>query len=78
MLAEIAAKRSILARHCRASSSDYVYRERIPIYMCVGCGYETSYGNTEARTPDINDCPELRDLAAIWSTHPDFDESWRT
>lgn len=78
VLAEIAAKRRILGRHCPASSPDHVYRERIPIYMCVGCGYETSYGCTQARTPDINDCPELRDLAATWNTHPDYNQAWGT
>lgn len=77
VLAEITAKRRVLARHHRASSPEYVYRERIPIYMCEGCEYETAYGFTSARTPDINQCPELRDAASVWSDHPDFDEAWR-
>lgn len=77
VLAEIAAKRRVLARHCRADRADHIYRERIPIYMCVGCEYEPTWDDPQPRTPDINDCPELRDLAAIWNTHPDYRERWR-
>lgn len=78
VLAEIAAKRRVLARHCRADRADHIYRERIPIYMCVGCEYEPTWDDPQPRTPDINDCPELRDLAAIWNGHPDYQERWKT
>lgn len=76
VLREVAAKRRVLERHHPATSPDYVYRERIPIYMCEGCGYETRYGHTEPVTEDINDCPELRDIAAIYADHEDYAAKW--
>lgn len=47
------------------------------VYTCVGCGYDTnSCGEHEPRTEDINDCPELRDIAAIYADHEDYAPKW--
>lgn len=77
VLAEITAKRRVLARH-RAKQPlvvpEYGLRSwRVP---CLGCGYDGAVG--VHRTEDVNKCPELLGLADIWCTHPDFREEWRT
>lgn len=70
-LREIEAKRRVMARHKRPD------RERTSIpNSCDGCGSHMEWGDLEPDTPDINDCPELRDLAAVYSDHPDFREEW--
>ncbi len=71
VLAEIAAKRRVLARHQRMGS---VYRDALVPDACEGCGLDEGEWNVA----DINECPELLDLAAPFSGHEDFDESWRT
>ncbi len=71
VLAEITAKRRVLARHQRMGS---VYRDALVPDACEGCGLDEGEWNVA----DINECPELLDLAAPFSGHEDFDESWRT
>lgn len=71
-LREIGAKRRVLERHSPAEEPDRLSGH----YMCEGCGFEPSFDGSEPRTEDINDCPELRDLAAIWSDHPDYRPEW--
>ncbi len=71
VLAEIAAKRRVLARHQRMGS---VYCDALVPDACEGCGLDEGEWNVA----DINECPELLDLAAPFSGHEDFDESWRT
>ena len=63
VLAEVAAKRRTLARHANDGHGG-----------CEGCGYE--YGDISPRY-DIDECPELRDLAAPYADHPDYDPAWR-
>lgn len=74
VLREVAAKRAMLARHriMRAGES-YWFGQAEAATACHGCGTDR---NEEATTPDINDCPELRDLAAVWSDHPDYRPEW--
>lgn len=36
---------------------------------CGGCGNDLTYR--------IDDCPELRDLAAVYADHPSYREEWR-
>jgi len=74
VLREVAAKRRIMERH---KPDDRItvkgpYRGR---YSCQGCNYE--YGTIDEITQDIAECPELRDLAAIYTDHPDWREEWR-
>lgn len=74
VLREVAAKRRIMERH---KPDDRIavkgpYRGR---YSCQGCNYE--YGTIDEVTQDINECPELRDLAAVYSGHKDFNPEWR-
>jgi Family of unknown function (DUF6221) len=71
VLAGVAAKRRVLARHTvTAAKRDYP-----DLNACEGCGSK-GYGYGY-RTPDINDCPELRDLAAAYANRPGFKPEWR-
>ena len=66
VLREVAAKRAILARHHRGDRNE-----------CVGCGY---FGDMDDPCIDeeMENCPELVELASVWSDHPDYDPSWST
>lgn len=77
-LAEVAAKRRVLERHHPAAQPNYRFGGTGPIiYTCEGCGYDTNWcGEHEPRTGDINDCPELRDIAAIYADHEDYAPKW--
>jgi hypothetical protein len=73
VLAEVAAKRRVLVRHRPATGEEpgwFVYAG-----ACLGCGREGEFA--DPRTRDINDCPELRDMASADSDHPDYKERWR-
>jgi hypothetical protein len=71
VLAECEAKRRIVDRHCRWQGPlANVYRD-----ACYGCSTEGDMDTP--RTDPIDECPELRDLAAIYDFHEDYDESWR-
>lgn len=76
VLREIAAKRRVLARHHPADKPNYRFRDTDSVtYVCVGCGYAGD--NDDPNTDDINECPELREAASVWSDHPDYDPAWR-
>lgn len=65
VLREVAAKRRVMQRHHRSDAStvsDY----------CAGCAHDPE-GWPEI---ELNDCPELRDLAAVYSDHPDYRPEW--
>lgn len=62
-LRDVAAKRAILARHAKAGCDDE--------WGGVHCGWCSS---PEAETPWP--CPDVLDLAAIDSGHPDYDTGW--
>lgn len=72
VLDDIAAKRRIMGRHRRYGE---IARSYAPWDdACDGCGFP---GDPEwPATEHINDCPELRDLAAPFAQHPDFDPAW--
>jgi hypothetical protein len=73
VLREVAAKRRVLARHRPATGKDLGWSSYVG--ACFGCG---TYGEfADARTPDINDCPELRDLAAPYAERPGYKPAWR-
>lgn len=77
--AERAAKRAIVARHHRHDEdTDFVRFEWQSADHeepeCVGCGANFV---EEYRVQHIDQCPELRSLASIYSDHPDYDEGWR-
>jgi hypothetical protein len=62
-LREVAAKRRVLARHHDDDGDG-----------CYGCGF----GNDEERmVKDVNDCPELRDMASIYADRPGYKEEWK-
>lgn len=70
VLREVAAKRRVMERHCLYDGIGSKYTD-----YCEGCpsGDDSGYPEVE-----LNDCPELRDLAAPYSDHPDFDPNWST
>jgi hypothetical protein len=63
VLREVEARRRTLARH-----------HRDPRGACVGCGFSGDLD--EARTGAPEDCPELLDMASVWSDHPDCHSEW--
>lgn len=65
---QVASARRVMARHMTPSAPGDPYR------VCHGCGHE--YGDIDPRY-DVDECPELRDLAAIYDDHPDYDPAWR-
>jgi predicted Zn-ribbon and HTH transcriptional regulator len=65
VLREVEAKRRVLARHHEES---HVYGQ-----ICRGCGFE---GDNEDPRNFIDECEELRDLASVWSDHPDYRTEW--
>lgn len=70
VLRDVEAKRRILKRH---SPGDPAAAPWAPNW-CEGCG--TSGYCDDPRTADVNECPELRDLAAAYDWHPDYKETW--
>jgi hypothetical protein len=68
-LREVAAKRRVMERH-KPTGNDY------PPEACDGCGSHMEWGDLEPDTPDINNCPELQDLAYIWNEHEDWNQEW--
>jgi hypothetical protein len=73
VLREVAVKRRVLARHRLATDEDLGWSSYVG--ACFGCG---TYGEfADARTPDVNDCPELRDLAAPYGDRPGYKPAWR-
>jgi len=63
VLREVAAKRRVLERHHDDDGDG-----------CYGCGF----GNDEERmVKDVNDCPELRDMASIYDDRPGYKEEWK-
>jgi hypothetical protein len=69
-LREVAAKRRVLERH-RPVGGTPSYRAQ----ACAGCGTE-GYCDDPV-TEKMSDCPELRDMAAIWDAHPDYRQAWK-
>jgi hypothetical protein len=61
-LRQVAAVRRIMARH---HADDHG--------MCAGCPTGTA-GDPEY---PIDECPEQRDVAGIWSDHPECQEGWK-
>lgn len=61
---EAAAKRRVLERHTPTKVATTVY--------CDGCPTDQDgFPGTE-----LNDCPELQDLAYIWNDHEDWNQAW--
>lgn len=73
VLAEVETKQHVLARHRPATDEDLGWSSYVG--ACFGCG---TYGEfADARTPDISDCPELRNLAAPYAERPGYKPAWR-
>lgn len=65
VLREVAARRRTLARHHRDQRGD-----------CVGCGWSGDLD--EGRTEADEECPELLDMASVWSDHAQYLTEWST
>ncbi|MDH6282858.1 DUF6221 family protein [Prescottella agglutinans] len=82
VLREVQARRRILARHREVREGDdywgfmwsWVSDERGESQPCCGCG--ASGDPDSPNVEHIEDCPELRDLAAIYADHPDYQQEW--
>lgn len=68
-LREIKAKRRVLDRHRPFGAGSRIWPEG-----CGGCG--TTGDCDDPVTWEMKDCPELRDLAAVWDDHPDYRPEW--
>lgn len=74
VLADIAAKRRILVWHGEP------YDEPGFGLACDACGHGTpdwGPGDRASFHPTLWPCPTLRALAAPFSSHPDYDQSWQ-
>jgi hypothetical protein len=65
VLREVAAKRRVMERHRPSEASQSTA-------YCAGCAHDPE-GWPEF---ELDDCPELRDLASAWSHHSDYREEW--
>lgn len=63
VLAEVKAKRRVLARHHDDGNG-----------ACDGCGFDQEWGPL---VEHIDECHELRDLAAPDADHPGYNPAWR-
>lgn len=68
-LREVAAKRAIVAIH-RSRAEVEMDPDCWKPLACHGCGYSGVCEDPDVE--DINECPELRALAAVYSDHPDY------
>lgn len=66
VLRETEAKLRIMARHKPGNAELYGWAPN----WCEGCGYEGEA--SDPRTEDIDDCPEIRDLASTWADRTDY------
>lgn len=66
VLAEVKAKRRVLERH-------YAVVDSCGTECCDGCGWDREEGY---HVEGIENCPELRDLAAPFDQHPDYNPAW--
>ena len=65
VLREVEAKRRILERHSPILTCGSM--------ACDGCGWDREDGH---HVEDINECPELRDMASVYADHADYEQSW--
>jgi hypothetical protein len=90
LLAEVAAKRAIVAEHevmpWRLSGTGYVQdhdgRRWAQHYYGGCCGRCTAHGEyggnvAEFDTDEPDYCDTMRHLGAVYADHPDYDEEWK-
>jgi uncharacterized protein DUF6221 len=73
ILRDIEAKRRIMARH-KPIGPGRLRRVRDEL-NCEGCGWEGELGDPV--TENIDECPELRDLASAYADHKDYRAEWQ-
>jgi hypothetical protein len=70
VLREVAAKRAIVAEHKH-------YDESAGSTVSVHFGCELCHWHSEYGIPaGVNWCETLKQLAAVWSDHPDYKQEW--
>lgn len=75
VLREVAAKRRVLARHSQPGPDE---TDRLATWFpghCKGCGYDDYRDGPHIG--DINECPELRDMASVYADRPGYQEGWK-
>jgi hypothetical protein len=65
VLREVEAKRRVMERHCLSDATKFTA-------YCAG-GHYDSDGYPEV---ELQDCPELQDMAFIWNDHEDWSNAW--
>lgn len=75
---ECAAKRAILAIHCRAADVNGLGIAQDDLYAnaCHGCGFGGICDDWWV--DDVNECPTLGALASVYAEHPDCRTEWVT
>lgn len=73
VLAECAAKRSIIAEHVPV---DYSGLGMESPNACARCGADLNMSDWDW-VHDSFPCPTLRALAAIYADHPDYQQEWK-
>jgi hypothetical protein len=71
ILAECAAKHALMEGHVGAR--EYWRDQSMPYDWCVGCG---RLDECDPVTDDVDECPTLRALAAVYSDHPAYQSDW--
>ncbi|GGP80764.1 DUF6221 family protein [Streptomyces melanogenes] len=71
---EAAAKRQITSRHRRPSPGSAW--AKLEPNCCEGCGFYGEGISERPITPDIDDCPEQRAIAGVYSNHPAYENRW--
>lgn len=75
VLREVAAKRRVLERHCRPTPGSYAVTLFGPD-CCMGCGLHGEIPR-KIKVENVNDCPELRDMASVYEERPGYKEEWK-
>ena len=74
VLAEVEAKRRVLSRHGAAPLPPDYPNPGMPSY-CAAHAYRE--GGATVYPVQLADCPDLRDLASVYASHPDYRAEWR-
>jgi hypothetical protein len=65
ILREVEAKQSVLERHSASQGGG-----------CAGCGVYLGRDDAWHANVDLEDCEEIRGLAAVYRDHPDYQQDW--
>ncbi len=77
VLADVAAKRRILALHGQVECVNCEDAGRTPGTSCHICHHDEDTIPTEPKGLYDGTCFTIRALATVYADHPDYDEAWR-